>query len=1693
MKMLLASVVLAATLASPSTAATFVVNSAGSQSDGCDEVSNSDPAVCDTGSCASPTGLCTLHAAIRTANENPGLDQITFSVAAITCTADFDLILDPVSIDGSGGSPRVDLNGNNNASGLRFDSDAAGSTVTNMVIRNMSNNGIDITTGTGNTLIENNYIGTNAAGSAASANRGDGISISSPGGPIPPIGTTTIHGNVISGNEGDGIDIFGPNTTGVLVTGNFIGTDVNGLAAVPNSNGNNQNHGIRISSDAFGIVIGGPSPALANVIAGNDDNIFSEGIAISGEVDLPNIVLGNFIGLTPALILDLGNGGAGIHATGVTPSPENPTGVALLIGPGNVVGYNGSNTDPADGILITGDSSGTYVFTNAVGVAELGGSFIDLGNSGNGIVVTGPGNFVGVDDLGVVGGNFVGANGGNGIELRGPSATNNVVVGNFVGDPDPGDVFGMGNDGNGVLINGAPRNRIGGPADDESNTIRGNGGNGIRVEGSGAIGNLLTRNSIDENGLLGIDLDFISTPGEVDPIDPSDPNNSANRGLNAPTLLVASYDGGSGATTIDWQLETIPSTEGFIIEFYSSPTADPSGAGEGRTYLGEVTGISTDALGFASGTAPVSPSTPTNTAGQGISAITRATWDDSGVPADDTSEFSSVVVIEAFSIADVSAPEGNAGTSSMQFAVTRTSSAGAASVDVSSAAGTATSGVDYQDVAPQTVNFADGVDTVLVDVTVFGDTMREPNETFTVTLANPSSGWSIQQGEAHGTIVNDDPIPTASIGDVSALEGNAGTTNFDFVITLSNPSSIDSNMSIFTASGTAIFPADFAFSSAPVVIPAGATSAVATIAVVGDTDIETDETFFVDLIVGNVNVGDGRGVGTIQNDDGISELSINDVAQAEGNGGTTAFTFTVSRTTTDDAASVQVVSSDGTAAAPGDYTALGLTTVSFAIGEATRQVTINVLGDTTFESNETFLVTLSNPSAGYTIGDGSGQGTIQNDDPEPSLSIGDVAQLEGNAGTTTFSFAVTLSNPSSLDVGAAFQSADGSAAAPGDYTATSGSLSIPAGQLGTTVSVSVVGDVAMEGDETFTVTLSAPTNAGISDGEGLGTITNDDGVRLFSIDDVSQAEGNVGTTAFTFTITRTTTDDAASVTVTSADGSATAPADYAAIAGQVVNFAIGEATRPVNVAVGGETLYEGGETFQLQLSAPSSGYAIADGTGIGTITNDDQPPVLSVTSLGAAEGSGGGSTNFDFVVDLDAPSGLAVSASWATTDGSAVSPTDFAAVVGGSLNIPAGSTTTTATVVVVADDIPEPTESFTVTLSSPVGASIGTGTAVGTIEDDDSGPTFSIADVTALEGSGGGTTSFSFTVTRSSSSGAASVEMSTSDGSATAPGDFATVAGLVVSFADGETSLPVVVQVVADTTFEGTETFTATLSNPSPGYDLADPVGVGTIQNDDGQPTISVDDVAATEGNAGTTTFSFLVSLSNPSSLGITVNYQTTDGTATAPGDFTATAGTASIAAGGLSAAIEVAVAGDLTIESDENFTLDLTNASGATIADASGLGTILDDDGGPTAVIDDVTAASALSGTTLFTFTVSLSNPSAFPASVEWTTADGTATSPEDYLADSGTLSIAPGELSGQIEVEVVGDGDLEGDETFTVELSNAVGLSIGDGQGLGTILDAAGAPNALEIPTLAEASLLVLALALALLGIRRMRREAH
>ncbi len=309
----------------------------------------------------------------------------------------------------------------------------------------------------------------------------------------------------------------------------------------------------------------------------------------------------------------------------------------------------------------------------------------------------------------------------------------------------------------------------------------------------------------------------------------------------------------------------------------------------------------------------------------------------------------------------------------------------------------------------------------------------------------------------------------------------------------------------------------------------------------------------------------------------LPTVSINDVAVAEGNSGTTTASFTVRLSTAPSSAvTVNWATLNGSATAGSDYVA-GSATVSFAIGEQAKTVAVTVNGDTTYEGNETFYVNLSG-ATNATIADSQGVGTITNDDPAPacytltkavsptgsgsvsaspapncnggtqytenqvvqltatansgytfanwsgaatgstnptsvtmsadtsvtanfqqvappSIGIDDVLKNEGNKGTTNFVFTIRLSSAASSQVTVNWATVNGTAVSSGkaaDYVAASGTASFPVGSTSTTVTVQVKGDRTRESNDTFFVNLSGATGPTISDGQGQGTIVNDD-------------------------------------------------------------------------------------------------------------------------------------------------------------------------------------------------------------------------------------------------------------------------------------------------------------------------------------------------------------------------------------------------------------------------------------------------------------------------------------------------------------------------------------------------------------------------------------------------------------------------
>ena len=221
-------------------------------------------------------------------------------------------------------------------------------------------------------------------------------------------------------------------------------------------------------------------------------------------------------------------------------------------------------------------------------------------------------------------------------------------------------------------------------------------------------------------------------------------------------------------------------------------------------------------------------------------------------------------------------------------------------------------------------------------------------------------------------------------------------------------------------------------------------------------------------------------------------LKIDDVSKAEGNSGSNPFTFTVSlQPASLQTVTVNYATADKDATAGSDYTAAS-GTLTFMPFETSKTITVNVLGDTVDEFYETFFVNLSGASGeGVIIADGQGQGKILNDDT-PTVTISDVSKAEGNTGTTAFVFTVRMSNPRMSNVMMNYATANGTAVAGTDYTATSGVLTFAAGQNSKTITVPVLGDTTVEPNKTFFLNLSGISGGILGDAQGLGTILNDD-------------------------------------------------------------------------------------------------------------------------------------------------------------------------------------------------------------------------------------------------------------------------------------------------------------------------------------------------------------------------------------------------------------------------------------------------------------------------------------------------------------------------------------------------------------------------------------------------------------------------
>jgi ELWxxDGT repeat protein len=686
-------------------------------------------------------------------------------------------------------------------------------------------------------------------------------------------------------------------------------------------------------------------------------------------------------------------------------------------------------------------------------------------------------------------------------------------------------------------------------------------------------------------------------------------------------------------------------------------------------------------------------------------------------------------------------------------------------------------------------------------------------------------------------------------------------------------------------------------------------------------------------------------------------------------------------------------------------------------------------------------------------------------DPVPGVSIGNASVTENNVFAN---LTVALTNPTDRTVRVYWSTPD-SVTLPAlpatpdvDFRNASGFITFRPGQTSKTITLDVYTDGIDEGNELVYAELdpASAANGGVYSGRGVLTIVDDD-TGVLSVGNATVTEGDSGNVNATFTISLSVPFyQDFTVNYATSDLTATAGLDYVAQSG-VLYFPMGTTQRTVTVPVIGDLLDEPNETFRLTVSGSSGPDTGATRVATGTILDDDTS--ISISNASVTEGNTG-TTDLTFTVSMPEVYRNAVTVAYATSEGGgaslATSGTDFVPATG-SVTIPQGSKTATFNVAAIGDLIDENAETFLVTLSNSSGPLILNATGIGTINDNDTSAV-SINSLSVPEGDAG-TADAVFTLTLSTPYYRDfTVDWTTAAGltnPATAGLDYTASSG-TVTFPALSTRQTLAVPVIGDTIDETNETFRVTFSN-STGPGPTTGTGTATIVDDDAQ-VIGVQDVSVVEGNSGTTPAVFTLTTSRDHEQPIAVTVATTGGGPTPPAatsgtDFTALAPTVVTFAPGVnSQPVSVNVIGDTLVEANnESFGLALSApTAGATLARTKALGIILDDDSSRTVSLSPLTLAvqEPATGTTTVSFTAVLNVAAANTVTVNYATANGTATAGADYTAAAGTISFDPGESSKTIPVQVLADAPAESPETFTLTLSSPTNATLVPGASVAT-----------------------------------------
>ncbi len=953
--------------------------------------------------------------------------------------------------------------------------------------------------------------------------------------------------------------------------------------------------------------------------------------------------------------------------------------------------------------------------------------------------------------------------------------------------------------------------------------------------------------------------------------------------------------------------------------------------------------------------------------------------------------------------------------------------------------GTGITGTDYT-LSSITITILNGQTTGSVTFTIQDDSDIEGTETATLTISNPSAGVTLGSTTTQNVSITDNDSPTVDLS-VSANTGaEAGTTAI--TVTATSSQAVSGNQTVdLGVTGTGITGTDYTLSSITITILNGQTTGSVTFTIQDDSDIEGTET--ATLTISNPSAGVTLGSTTTQNvsitdDDFPSvDLSVSANAGTEAAGTVITVTATASQAVSGDQTVDLGVS--GTDITSSDYTLSG-TTITILNGQTTGTVTFTVQDDSAIEGAETAILTISNPSAGVTLGSATAQNISITDDDFPSVDLSVSANTGTEAGTTAITVTATssqaVSGDQTVDLGVSGTGITGT-----DYTLSGTTITILNGQITGTVTFIVQDDSAIEGTETATLTISNPS-AGITLGSTTTqniSITDNDFPSIdlsVSANTSTEAAGTVITVTATASQT-VTGDQTVDVGVT---GTGITGTDYT-LSGTTITILNGQTTGTITFTVQDDPDIEGTETATLTISNPSTGVTLGSTTTQNvSITDNDFPSVnLSVSANTGTEAAG-------TVITVTATASQAVSGDQTldlSVTGSGITGTDYT-LSGTTITIINGQTSGTVTFTIQDDSDIEGTETATLTISNPsTGVTLGSTTTQNVSITDNDSPTVDLS-VSANTGTEAAGTVITVTATASQAvSGDQTVDLGVS-GAGIMGTDYA-LSGSTITILNGQTTGSVTFAIQNDSDIEGTETVTLTISNPSSGVSLGSTTTQNVSITDNDFPTVDLSVSANTGAEAGTTAITVTATSSQAVSGNQTVDLGI-NGTGITSTDFILSATTITILNGQTTGTVTFTVQDDSTIEGTETATLTISNPSaGVTLGSTTTQNVSITDNDFPTVDLSVSANTGAEAGTTAITVTATSSQAVSGNQTVDLGVT-GTGITGTDYTLSSITITILNGQTTGSVTFTVQDDADIEGTETATLTISNpSAGVTLG------------------------------------------------